>query len=347
MNPKTIVSIKDDAFHINGRPTYEGRTFAGMKIEGLLMNSRMVQGIFDDLNEQTRSRWNYPDGPWDPERNNREFIQNMPLWRKHGLSGFTINFQGGCPTGYASGKQEWDNTAFRPDGTLKGEYQARLKKIIDRADELGMVVILGLFYFGQDERLADERAVIRAVDNAVDWLSAGNYGNVILEIANEVNVGGYEHEILAAKRTHELIAYMRDRSVGRFNTPAGRLLVSTSMGGNSLPTEQITAESDFILLHGNGVKEPARIREMVDQTRAIKTYRGQPILFNEDDHFGFEKPDNNMLAAVSRYAGWGYFDFRMKAEGFDEGYQSMPVNWGISSRRKKGFFDLLKKITCE
>jgi hypothetical protein len=80
---------------------------------------------------------------------------------------------------------------------------------------------------------------------------------------------------------------------------------------------------------------------MVDDCRAMPAYRGQPILFNEDDHFDFDKPDNNMLAAVSRYASWGYFDFRMKGEGFDEGYQSVPVNWSISSSRKRGFFDLL------
>jgi hypothetical protein len=70
-----------------------------------------------------------------------------------------------------------------------------------------------------------------------------------------------------------------------------------------------------------------------------------PILFNEDDHFDFDKPDNNMLAAVSEYASWGYFDYRMRGEGFDEGYQSIPVNWGISSERKRGFFRLLREMT--
>jgi hypothetical protein len=35
----------------------------------------------------------------------------------------------------------------------------------------------------------------------------------------------------------------------------------------------------------------------------------------------------------------------MKDEGFDEGYQSVPVNWGISSARKRGFFKLLAEIT--
>ena len=36
------------------------------------------------------------------------------------------------------------------------------KRILDRADELGMVAIVGYFYFGQDQRLKDEAAVSRA-----------------------------------------------------------------------------------------------------------------------------------------------------------------------------------------
>jgi hypothetical protein len=86
---------------------------------------------------------------------------------------------------------------------------------------------------------------------------------------------------------------------------------------------------------------------MVKQTRAVKGYRDQPILFNEDDHFDFAKPQNNMLAAVGQYASWGYFDFRMDGESFDEGYQSVPVNWSISSDRKREFFELLKEMTGE
>jgi hypothetical protein len=48
--------------------------------------------------------------------------------------------------------------------------------------------------------------------------------------------------------------------------------------------------------------------------------------------------------AISEHASWGYFDYRMKGEGFDEGYQSVPVNWAVSSERKRGFFELLSKI---
>lgn len=72
-----------------------------------------------------------------------------------------------------------------------------------------------------------------------------------------------------------------------------------------------------------------------------------PILFNEDDHFDFAQPTNNLVAAVKAHASWGYFDYRMKNENYDDGFQSVPVNWTISSPRKKAFFNKLKEITAE
>jgi hypothetical protein len=97
------------------------------------------------------------------------------------------------------------------------------------------------------------------------------------------------------------------------------------------------------LLHGNGVKDPARIAEMVRQTRAVPGYRPVPILFNEDDHFDFDKPQNNFLAALSEYASWGYFD--PGKNDYQDGYQSVPVNWGLNTPRKRAFFELCKRIT--
>ena len=84
---------------------------------------------------------------------------------------------------------------------------------------------------------------------------------------------------------------------------------------------------------------------MVRETRKVDGYHPVPILFNEDDHFDFEQVQNNMVAAISQYASWGYFDYRFLDEGFDEGYQSVPVNWGISSARKRGFFNKVREIT--
>jgi hypothetical protein len=41
----------------------------------------------------------------------------------------------------------------------------------------------------------------------------------------------------------------------------------------------------------------------------------------------------------------GNFHVRMRGEGFDDGFQSVPVNWRISSPRKRAFFKLLGEIT--
>ena len=166
---RTVVTIEGEAFHVNGKPTYEGRTWKGNTIEGLLMNSRMVQGIFDDLNPETRTLFGYPDtGEWDPDRNTAEFVAAMEEWNAYGLNAFTINLQGGSPIGY--GNKDWYNSAFFSDGRLRPEYMDRLKLGLDKADELEMVVMLGIFYFGQDQNLDDEAAVIEAVKNSVNWI---------------------------------------------------------------------------------------------------------------------------------------------------------------------------------
>jgi hypothetical protein len=215
----------------------------------------------------------------------------------------------------------------------------RLRRVLDRADELGLVVILGLFYFGQDERLRDESAIRGACDRATRWLLSEGYTNVLVEVDNECDVEPcYEHEILKPHRVHELI-----EQVKMISHEGRSLLVGTSYGGGSIPGESVLAASDFVLLHGNFVEDPARIAEMVRQTRALPSYRPMPILFNEDDHFRFDEPMNNMVAAVSEYASWGYHD---KGESnYRDGYQNPPVDWGTNTERKRSFFALLREMT--
>lgn len=183
----TIVEIKGDDFYINGKITYEGITWKGIEMEGLLLNSRMVQGIFDDQNPETRDVFKYPDThEWDAERNTNEFLKAMEDWYEHGLLAFTLNLQGGSPTGY--GNKDWRNSAFDEKGSLRADYLDRLKKILNKAEDLGMVVILGYFYFGQDQYLDNEEAIIAAVNNITEWLLDQEYRHVLVEINNECNV---------------------------------------------------------------------------------------------------------------------------------------------------------------
>ena len=376
MASKTQLSIEGERWLINGQPTYEGQRYRGWNIEGLLMNSRMTNAVFDDENPVTRGLFAYPDtGEWDADRNTEEFIAMLPVYRSHGLLAVTVNLQGGSPTGYyrepmfrdnmaergievdddvvwaglpSTDSQPWHNSAFNPDGSLKAAFQDRTQRLIAACGRLGMVVILGYFYFGQDERLVDESAVCRAVDDATRWVLESDFGNVLIEINNEANIRRYEHEILQPNRVAELIERAQAIEVdGR------RLLVGTSYGGGRVPDDDVVAVSDYIMVHGNGVTEPARIAGMVADTRALPSYTEKPILFTEDDHFDFDKPENNFLSALSAYASWGYFDPGDAAGGksefgdYRDGYQNVPVNWGINTPRKRGFFNLLSEITGE
>jgi hypothetical protein len=336
---KTVVEIQGEQFWVNGKPTFEGRTWKGNKIEGLLMNSRMVQGIFDDLNPETRKLFNYSDtGEWDPDRNTSEFVAAMDEWKSYGLNAFTMNMQGGSPTGY--GNKDWLNSPFFPDGELRAEYMDRLKLILDRADELEMVVILGIFYFGQDQNLEDEQAVINAVKNSVDWVLQEGYRNVLIEVNNECNIKAYDHDILKPDRVHELIELVKSMEHN-----GNRLLVSTSYGGNMVPKPNVVKSSDFILIHGNGVDTTEKMENLIKNTREVEGYRPMPVVINEDDHYDFDQDKNNFTVAVENYVSWGFFDYRRDGEAFEEGYQSVPVDWGINSQRKKEFFNLVKEIT--
>src|SRR5260370_23555260 len=159
----TVVGIRGPLFTLNGQPTYTAATGfaqADPNIAGTLLNVRAVQAIFDDANYPGMGSrknpyhsntlgdvlWDYPDGPWDAERNVREFLAALPDWRRCGLLAFTVNLQGGgAPDGYYGEKvypQPHNNIGFDTVGNLKPAYAHRLRRVIAEADRLGMVVIV-------------------------------------------------------------------------------------------------------------------------------------------------------------------------------------------------------------
>ncbi len=389
---RTDVTIRGDAFYINGRPTYAGRMFNGKPIEGLLMNIRVVQGIFDDLNPETASRWVYPDTKrWDPDRNTTEFTAAMPEWKRHGVLAFTINLQGGSP-GFAGGRgrgaapagaavpdaagrgtpagapegnapaappggggrgggrgpagPQLENSAIDPDGNLRPAYMGRLQRILDKADELGMVAIVGYFYFGQDQRLKDEAAVGRAVLNATNWILDHGYRNVLVEVNNECNIA-YDHDILKPPRVTELIQLVQNQT-----RDGRRLMVSTSFGGTTSGgqrdhsdtpiTAAVAKQSDFALIHGNGPNDPALIKRCITATRGLSG-RPVPVVINEDPNFHFTEPENHLLASIDEHVSWGFYD--QGQSNYQDGFQSPPVNWTVNTENKKQFFELVKKVT--
>jgi len=181
----------------------------------------------------------------------------MPVWKDHGLLAFTLNLQGGSPTGYGN-NLPWVNSTFDSKGELKPAYLNRLKRILNRADELHMVVILGYFYFGQDQVLENEAAVINATENITNWILENGYKNLLIEINNECDIL-YDHSILGPDRVHELI-----NRVKRTEKDGYRLLVSTSFRGTVVPKANVVMASDYILLHGNGISQPSKLLQLIN-----------------------------------------------------------------------------------
>ena len=184
----------------------------------------------------------------------------MAEWRRHGLLGLTLNLQGGSPQGYSQ-DQPWHNSAFSPDGSLRPQYMRRLERILDRADMLGMVAIVGLFYFGQDQRLENDAAVRRAVREATLWLSRKEYRHVLIEIANECDNAKYDQPLIKPARVAELIELARSvthngwqlsrqRQLQRRNDPVAR---GRREGRLSPPPRQRRGRSCTYLSNGRAV----------------------------------------------------------------------------------------------
>jgi len=269
---KTRVSIDGEKWRINGQITYPGA-----RAEGLLMNVRMVNAIFED-----RKR---PE--FDPDANTAAFLEKLPDYVAHGVRAFTLNLQGGMP-GYEGAV----NSAFEPDGSLRPSYLARAERVIGACDRLGVVVILGCFYQRQDQILRDEAAVRAGVVQVVQWIQARGLTNVVLEIANEFPHGGFDHKILRSPEGEvELIQLAKKTAPG--------LLVSTSGIGDGRNAENVSRASDFLLIHFNSVS----LDDIPGQIRALKKF-GKPIVCNEDDKTGQEAARAAELS-VANGASWG------------------------------------------
>lgn len=266
------VSIRDARWLIN-----DEATCPGTKAEGLLMNVRMVNAVFED-----RGRSDF-----DPNANTDELIASIPDYVAHGIRAFTICLQGG-----SCGYEGAVNSTFNPDGSLRPSYLQRVRRVIEACDRFGAVVILGCYYQRQDQTLKDEAAVRTGVVNVVTWLKESGFGNVVLEIANEFGHGGFDHGLL---KTPEGVAEL----IGLAKQTWPSLLVSASGLGDGLLSDRVARASDFILIHFNGTAVgdiPARIA-------AMKIY-GKPVVCNEDDKAGPQAVEA-AEACVANGASWG------------------------------------------
>ncbi len=286
----THITIIGDKWYFNDRIINEGSP-----AEGLLMNVRMVNTLFEDRSGQLNKV--VPD--FDPVTSTKVFTGIIPEYVSNGINAFTISLQGGNP-----GYEGAINTAFNPDGSLRESYMERAEKVIRACDANNAAVNLSLFYQRQhshQKALTGKESIINAVENTAGWIAEKGFTNVILEISNEYRHSGFRRWVDGDWLTSEdgqaeLIRRAKNRNPD--------LLVSTSGMGDGRFHETLAREADFILIHFNHTwldEIPSRIKD-------LKKY-GKPILCNEDEKLGREAAVSQALSVLNG-SGWGFMYLR-------------------------------------
>ncbi len=304
---KTTLSIDGERLRINGRLVYSEIPGSPESVHGLLMNARLVQGIFDDKAAPERfARFGWDR--WDPERHTDELIAALPEWYAYGMRAFTVGLQGGMPV-FTIRNDTIDNNPFSDDGrVIDPAYLRRLDRLVRAADYLGMVVIVSILYEGQSPRMKDGASIRRAVRTASAWLRDQRFTNVIIEVANEHTVGRFKSRPLlwSPDAVTGLIEIAREAS--------GGMPVGCSEGGVEAIRE-VAEASDVVLVHGNGSHRQRYYRFL----RMVRGWElGKPIVCNEDSPC-FTQLD----VAFETRTSWGYYNNHTK--------QEPPAAWGIAN----------------
>lgn len=302
------------AFYVRSSPraawvkTYSGSEYQP-EAAGKLMNLRLAQALFHD-------EW-MTEQPFDAERNTDAVIQALDFYKRHGVLMVAVSLQGGAAgyelkvngvdreNGYKFGREKGTHvSAFRPDGSLKPEWLARLDRLLHAANRRGMVVNVMYFYQGQDELFDSTKSIHKAAANITDWLIAKNHRNIIIDVANEYDIGPrWDFDQYIPQNVIPLIDEVRER----FHNARLRVPVSVSSGGRMRYPQSIMGQSDIVLLHGNN-RTPEEKRQRAAELKDVD----RPVLMNEDDN-GRESTTANLkleLASCDAFfhhaAGWGY-----------------------------------------
>ena len=289
--------------------TYSRGIYRG-KARGRLMILWLPNALFED-------EW-LIERDFDPDENTDRVIASLDVYAAHGVGAIGVSLQGGDPgyreeinginrNGMANAGKEHGSlvSAFKPDGSLKESWLARLERLLRETDRRGMVVCLAYFGRGQDEIFESPRAIVAAARNMTDWLIEKNFRNVVIDVAPgwDLEAQNWDHGSFIP----EYIAHVLEDVRERFHDAAFALPIGASSGGNMVYPASLAQLCDVVLVQGNGVspdQKRVRLRKLRSNFR--------PVWMIEDDN-GAEPT----LATLSREtasadalftngAGWGF-----------------------------------------
>lgn len=304
---KTKLAIDGEKFLVNGNLVYSEIPKSPKSVHGLLMNARFIQAIFDDRSEPERFA-RFGRSEYDADQHTEELIEALPEWYAHGLRAITIGLQGGGPVFTIGDWRSIDNNPFSADGLhFDKAYEDRMHRLIQAADEIGMIIIVSIFYQAQIHRLNDGKAVRNAIETTCNSLKEKGYTNVIIEVANEYEINGFlDYPIIS---THQGMASLIDLT----REASGGMPVGSSLSGGVL-NEEVARASDVIMIHANNLTR----QEYYNMIKKVRDWKmDKPIVCNEDS------PCIGMLEVAFRtQTSWGYYNNLTK--------QEPPADWGIT-----------------
>lgn len=123
------------------------------------------------------------------EATTQELIDHLGAFQSYGVNTVSV---------YVMGSRFGDVKGFLPDASLNPLYTPRLARILDAADQRGMIVLVGCLYWSESEAKADlghwtQREANLAVRNVVRWLAQRGSRNVFVDPDNE----GMAHKAMA------------------------------------------------------------------------------------------------------------------------------------------------------
>ena len=127
-----------------------------------------------------------------------ELIANLDLFASYGVNTVSVFFMG---------SRFGDVKGYREDATLDPMYAERMGRILEAADAMVMVVLVGCLYWGDSRAKWEswtQAEANAAVRNTAQWLSEHDYRNVFVDVDNEgmaLRGAGFDNRpmVLAAK----------------------------------------------------------------------------------------------------------------------------------------------------
>jgi len=289
--------------------TYTGPAYRP-EAQGKLMNLRLANALF--LDEWMKER------PFDPELNTASVIRALDFYKSHGILMINVSLQG-AQAGYDKTVNGIDRenayrlgpgrgmyvSAFRPDGSLKPDWLARLERLLRAANDRGMFVNLMYFFHGQDEQFRSTDAIHAAAVNITRWLVDHDFRNIIVDVANEYDLPGpqWDFKGYIPQNIIPLIDDVREC----FKHAGFTLPIGVSSDGRMRYPHSLEGQVDLLLLHGDGRDEQEKARRVVE----LKNIQ-RPVLMTEDDNGRATTREHlaGDLASCDIFfngaAGWGY-----------------------------------------